>query len=51
MVDAATGDEIFKTSVEQVKGAGGNSKKAGKKAMSLASEKLTDKLMAFLEGR
>lgn len=51
VVDAATGDEIFKTSVEQVKGAGGNSKKAGKKAMSLASEKLTDKLMAFLEGR
>ena len=48
IIDAGTGDEIFKTSVEQVKGAGSNSKKAGKKAMITASTMLTEKLMEYL---
>ena len=48
VIDASNGDEIFKTSVEQVKGAGSNSKKAGKKAMITVSVKLTEKLMEYL---
>ncbi len=48
VIHVDTGDEIFKTSVEQVKGAGSNSKKAGKKAMITASVILTEKLMEYL---
>ena len=48
IIDIGNGNEIFKTSVEQVKGAGINSKKAGKKAMITASVMLTENLMEYL---
>ena len=51
LTDNSTGDVIFNTSVEQVKGAGQNYKKAAKKAMIIASEKLTEKLMNYLKGK
>lgn len=48
IIDVGNGNEIFKTSVEQVKGAGINSKKAGKKAMITTSVMLTENLMEYL---
>lgn len=48
IVDVKSGNEKFKTSVEQVKGGGANSKKAGIKALNLASEELKEKLIEYL---
>ena len=48
VTDNASGDEVFKTFIEQVKGAGQNTKKATKKALITASGKLTEKLMEYL---
>ena len=50
VTDNASGDEVFKTSVEQVKGAGQNIKKAAKNALITTSGKLAEKLMEYLEG-
>ena len=48
IIDAVTGLEKYKTSVEQVKGGGSNSQKAGMKALKLASEQLKEELLNFL---
>ena len=48
IIDAVTGLEKFKTSVEQVKGGGSNSQKAGMKALKLASVQLKEELLNFL---
>ncbi len=44
VVDAATGEEIYKTHLDQVKGGGANYKKAAKKAYALGAEKLKEML-------
>jgi len=49
IVDANTGVEKYKTSVEQVKGAGSNSQKAGIKALNLATEQLKKELIEYLK--
>ena len=44
VVDAATGEEIYKTHLDQLKGGGANYKKAAKKAYALGAEKLKEML-------
>ncbi len=44
VVDAATGEEIYKTHLDQVKGGGANYPKAAKKAYALGAEKLKEML-------
>ncbi len=48
VIDNSNNEEVFKTNLEQIKGAGANSVKAGKKAYSIASQKLKDKLAEYL---
>lgn len=48
IVDNSTGDEIFKTSVDQVKGAGSNSQKAAKKALVTTADLLREELDQYL---
>ena len=43
IIDVSTGLEVLKTSVEQIKGGSSNSKKAGIKALNLASDQLKEK--------
>ena len=51
IIDIATGQETFKTSVEQIKGGSSNSKKAGIKALNLASDQLKEKMIEYLSSR
>jgi hypothetical protein len=51
VIDLSTGLEVFKTSVEQTKGGGSNSKKAGIKALNLASDHLKEKMINYLSSR
>lgn len=48
IVDAQTGVEKYKTSVEQVKGGGSNPVKAGIKALNQASGQLSSELLKYL---
>jgi len=50
LIDRTTGDEIYKTSLNQVKGGGSNSKKAAKKAYVIAAEMLKEKLEGYFSG-
>ncbi|HEY9113387.1 MAG TPA: hypothetical protein VIN10_01725, partial [Bacteroidales bacterium] len=49
IIDATSGVEKYKTSVEQVKGGGSNSQKAGIKALNLTSEQLKKELIEYLK--
>lgn len=44
VVDASSGEEIYKTHLDQLKGGGANYKKAAKKAYALGAEKLKEML-------
>ena len=44
ITDNASGDEVFKTHIDQAKGGGANYTKAGKKAYTIAAEKLKESL-------
>lgn len=44
IVDQSSGEEVFKTHIDQIKGGGANYDKAGKKAFLLAAEKLKQQL-------
>lgn len=46
VVDASTGEEIYKTHLDQIKGGGANYKKAAKKAYKTGAEKLKEMLEA-----
>ena len=44
IVEQASGDEVFKTHIDQVKGGGSDFSKAGKKAFVITADKLKEKL-------